>query len=547
MSNNAFYKLLESYDNINEGTTDVKKIGNQVQVRDDKGNLTNYDEESWEEMNDSDDETNKFFNEDEENYLDNSDAGAFEFDSTIDSDFDALDFDLSSEEEPLTFEDDEYLLDDIMFDDENDYISQPQFSNDGRTPGEEMQSGYDDTYGDQNSYEDDFEQPEYTAFNVAEQGKRLRAGTPIVFDDSIGGGTGTFIEKSGSGFFGTAERNGKSISIHLSDIVAADLTHPDIYESYESAFNEYLGEEITVTHTENLENPENNTTTVTGTDADADELANILQLSGMQEEEVYQEVPMEPIQMEIEPMADLVQDPYEVADVMSAEVEPETMMAVDMDVEEGLGNDNAEPEFGNMSDVDTGPDGITHIGKGINDIGNEPNIGDLDDVEEGLGDNIKKGGKWLKRGMQSWDGDFIDSPQDMADRHNEYDTDTLYDLEDTEGDKFLGQPGEHTPAGLQQKLINRNLRKRGERDFAKNRDHFNSEEVTEEGLNNEPNDKFEVMGDTDTQVNGTSGGLNGQKRQYRKEYPGDNIMTSNMNENDSFLNLYKTLKDIDTK
>ena len=49
------------------------------------------------------------------------------------------------------------------------------------------------------------------------------------------------------------------------------------------------------------------------------------------------------------------------------------------------------------------------------------------------------------------------------------------------------------------------------------------EEVAEEFANT-PNDASETEGDVDTMVNKISGGLNRQKKQYKKEYPGDNPM-----------------------
>jgi len=75
-------------------------------------------------------------------------------------------------------------------------------------------------------------------------------------------------------------------------------------------------------------------------------------------------------------------------------------------------------------------------------------------IERGM----KKGAKWIKRGFQ-WGSD--DSPNDMVKRHQEYDTDTLKNLQDEPGTWKTG------PAKLQQKIIKRNLRKRGERDFEK--------------------------------------------------------------------------------
>jgi len=77
---------------------------------------------------------------------------------------------------------------------------------------------------------------------------------------------------------------------------------------------------------------------------------------------------------------------------------------------------------------------------------------------------LQKVGKWAKRGFQ-WGSD--DTPGDMVKRHQEYDTDSLKNLQDKPGTWKTG------PAKLQQKLIKRNLRKRGERDFEKYMDESN--------------------------------------------------------------------------
>jgi len=78
---------------------------------------------------------------------------------------------------------------------------------------------------------------------------------------------------------------------------------------------------------------------------------------------------------------------------------------------------------------------------------------------------VKKGLKSLKRGAQGWDKNYS-TPGKMVDKHQNYDTDTLKDLSDfhtgMDSDRYA-----HSPHGLQQKLIKRNLRKRGERDFSK--------------------------------------------------------------------------------
>ena len=48
---NPFYKLLETFDELEEDApTKVKKIGNQIEVDDGKGNKTMYDEKAYAEL-----------------------------------------------------------------------------------------------------------------------------------------------------------------------------------------------------------------------------------------------------------------------------------------------------------------------------------------------------------------------------------------------------------------------------------------------------------------------------------------------------------------
>jgi len=77
---------------------------------------------------------------------------------------------------------------------------------------------------------------------------------------------------------------------------------------------------------------------------------------------------------------------------------------------------------------------------------------------------MKKAGKWIKRGMQGWDSGYSD-PDDMVKRHQEYSDEELNFLLDKPG----AEKGKFSTnaAKLQQKLVKRNLRKRGHRDFKK--------------------------------------------------------------------------------
>ena len=442
----------------------------------------------------SEDEEDRYATDFDIDEPDEFDLGDFNVDSSFDFDDDdiGMDFNFESEGDDIEWPDnvvsnefpsDAHPLtpDDITPDDLDPFGEHEMFDEEiimvpeeDELPSNELlgrQTGYDDEFPDMRDV-DDFDEPEYKPFDLKRDGKRLRPGTPIVFSDDIGGGTGVFIEKSPSGAFGTAERNGRTISIHLNDIEMADLVHKDVYEDFDKKFNAIM-EEITVVRTNNAEDPENDTITITGTGEHVDMLTDIMKLAGM-----------------------------EGGDGKELPQDAEIPVNIDPGMEQGMG---MKDMMGMMN-----PEPMESIEEG--------------DLEESIVDDFKKGakkaGKWMKRGMQGWDMDYAD-PEDMMQRHNEYDTDTLHNLEsDSIGSN-------HSPAGLQQKLINRELRRRGERDFAKYGD---SRKMTDEEFSNEPNDATELAADVDGMVNGHSGGLNKQKKHFRKEYPGDNIMSANLEE-----------------
>jgi len=96
-----------------------------------------------------------------------------------------------------------------------------------------------------------------------------------------------------------------------------------------------------------------------------------------------------------------------------------------------------------------------------------------DDIDEESAGPIKKavrkGKKWLKRGLTAWDDDYND-PKDMQDRAANYSDDelkNLADFHDGMGSKDRKMGKASTPASFQQKLIKRQMRKRGQRDFEK--------------------------------------------------------------------------------
>jgi hypothetical protein len=91
---------------------------------------------------------------------------------------------------------------------------------------------------------------------------------------------------------------------------------------------------------------------------------------------------------------------------------------------------------------------------------------------EGLADTIKKGVKNIKRGIQGWDknlvgpgGEKLGDPKEIVKRNKKYSDDTTLQLAKR---KELGFPfggdsttGEHTPRGLQRKVLDREIKKRG--------------------------------------------------------------------------------------
>ena len=121
-----------------------------------------------------------------------------------------------------------------------------------------------------------------------EHRERLQRGTrviltPVLFSEPGTDRGGVLTDLSKTGFFCKVIRNadGKTINVHMSDIEYADLYNNTVYENFDSKFNSLLKEDITVTRTENPDNPELDTMTITGTEGSVDELANMLRSAGL--------------------------------------------------------------------------------------------------------------------------------------------------------------------------------------------------------------------------------------------------------------------------
>ena len=76
-------------------------------------------------------------------------------------------------------------------------------------------------------------------------------------------------------------------------------------------------------------------------------------------------------------------------------------------------------------------------------------------VEEGIGDAVKHGVKKLKRGMQGWGAFDKDTPKELVKRNQAYDDDTVKLLSKT------GKTTPHSPADLQKRVLDREMKKRG--------------------------------------------------------------------------------------
>jgi hypothetical protein len=211
MSDLEVYRILETFDALNEGsadriharvearksqcdveegTTKVQSMGNKVVVSKD-GNKTEFDDaETAAAMMGTDDE-NQFATENKED-------------------------DLPDNQKPYP---DELDKETVIHGDWN--------SKNNKDDKEKVEEGFGD-YDDfnANGIDDEDEGIEWSTFdpNNPEHRKRLQAGTPVVLDPSIcsdpdGDRTAIFKDRSPSGHFATVVRNidGKEINVHLSD------------------------------------------------------------------------------------------------------------------------------------------------------------------------------------------------------------------------------------------------------------------------------------------------------------------------------------------
>jgi len=263
---------------LEEDNTQIQKQGNNVKVTA-NGDTTTYDEETFKMMNNGE-EDNQF--------------------STESVDRDTI---LTKAQSLAKADGKDYGS--LKMGDQQKYIKKAggkvQHPNERYNKSADFYNGYgggssndesknvNEAFGEYDDFNED--EIEYTTFDSTnpDHRKRLQDGTPVVLDPSIcsdpeGDRTGIFATRSPSGHYGTVVRNAdnKTINVHLSDIVSADITNNSVYESMTTEFNKLmdLNEEVTITQTQNPDQPDNDTMTITGSGESVDELSAMLANAG---------------------------------------------------------------------------------------------------------------------------------------------------------------------------------------------------------------------------------------------------------------------------
>ena len=363
--------------------------------------------------------------------------------------------------------------------------------------------------------------PEFATFDSENEAhrKRLQRGTPVVLDkdlftDQNVNRRGIFVNRSTSGFTGTVVRDldGKEIKVHLSDIKSADLVNNSVYEEFELNFEDMLAEDITMTQTTNMENPENDTTTVTAIGQDAgEELAAMMANAGLNTGEY----------------ADMERGPEEVDDGRPAAEEPGEVQPVEMPMGDMIGmmDDPVEEAFGEM-------DPAEKIGYETDDMPYDWSNGEMEPSDTDL-DSIDADPEWE---LDFETGEGMLSEDDIAYLSNEIaqaivDGADIYELihdesvppKDREGlqrdidELMLGGDNELTAyENLAQRIY----------------DMYADADMNEERDIEYSNTPDELVAGADMVTHGTSGGLNRPKRMYKPAAGGDNAMQRPMKEDD---------------
>jgi len=402
--------------------------------------------------------------------------------------------------------------------------------------------------------------------NNVDHRSSLQRGTPVVLkanlfgpshEEYTGDRTGIFVSRAKSGSFGTVVRNadGKEISVHMSDIASADVTNSSIYEEYDMNFNKLLAEEITVTQTSNVDEPNNDTTTVTAVGQEAsDTLAAMMQNAGLNTGEYA--VPMDAAEIdngeaEVEPTAEPVAMPMgDMMNMMDAPPEesgpvaivpgPEPELEAVEDDEDAL---DAQEVGDRMIDVDSddgyennsASDALGFSPEGESEFASDDEFGELnfeDEVETSTEDDrLTKLAAGIaaipKRGEKRAAAIEEEGAQLKADT----------------ADRIAGRVQDRFEQGAER--IHTRVAERGTETLEP------GEEVVAEEPQDAPqhaNSPDELIAKLDAIITGTSGGLNKPKTMHPPAAGGDNPMAVNeedfefVNEHedvDNFLNLYK--------
>jgi hypothetical protein len=355
---------------------------------------------------------------------------------------------------------------------------------------------YDD-FGDLAKVDDGVEYSTFDANNALHR-KRLQRGTPVVLSPEImpdpqGNRTGLFVSRSPSGDYAKVIRNvdGKEVNVHLSDIVSADITNNSIYEAYNVQFEELVNEDISVTQTTNPTQPENDTVTITGTGNDVDALAAMMANAGMNSQG-YQEYAPQPQTEPVVTDAGIV-DRGEPEDMATLSIQPGQSSNGDMAaLMKMFGVDQAKPQAVYAPVTEEPEDFDSGMQSGY--AGDSSN----DDYEAGINGYPEETEESIGAPQQNLStGDPADAEEpDWYDANGQWDENGAYDA------------GGHYYA---------------ERDA----DRYMEEEGRDIEHANTPS---EVISDIDAVLTGTSGGLNKPKKMYKPVAGGDNAMQRPMHE-----------------
>jgi len=549
---------------VQETQTKVQTMGNKVRVTTD-GDTTEFDDtETAAAMMGSKDDENQFATE-----AVSDDDGDWAYDNKKDKDLDDKhDEELAKKEKEELDEWAPEVSQDQDWDDDDDDDDDDEVVDEGNAVEEEAvteevvdeaaEDDAEEVTEEAFGHIDDFDRDqgiaqgtEFSTFDSENEAhrKRLQRGTPVVLSpeicsDAAGNRRGVFVNRSTSGHFGTVIRDcdGQTVKVHLSDIVSADITNNSVYEQYNIDFDAMLAEDITMTQTTNMDNSENDTTTVTAVGPDAgEELAAIMANAGMNTGE-YASVDAAPDEVgPVDTGEPGMQDMIGIIDAPSEPVQTELPAAEPVELNANASCGMRETEGWD----DEGWDDTSLSATG-------PTDADLDHIEaepdrekelhedhlQYLSPDI---GLAIANGHDIYDA--MTNPEVPEKDRNLLRAEYEEIYKELSNSEFATQPGQHPDDDFEayeatafeqmaQKIYDiysTNSDDNAGGMFGKNPlDDFPDLEFTEEGADdrdiqhaNTPN---ELEAGVDMVTHGTSGGLNRAKNMFRKEYPGDNPM-----------------------